>query len=401
MAHQSLTILGATGSIGCSTLEVVALHPQRYRIHALSAHRNIAQLAAQCLRFSPRYAVVSRPDDARQLTGLLDGAGHEGGTRVLVGPESLRHVASSPETDIVMAAIVGAAGLEPTLAAAQAGKRVLLANKEALVMSGSLLMEAARVSGAALLPVDSEHNAVFQSLPRPVDGQNLARAGVSRITLTASGGPFLRRDLSELSSVTPDEACQHPNWVMGRKISVDSATMMNKGLELIEACWLFDASPEQVDIVIHPESIVHSLVAYRDGSVIAQLGCPDMRVPIAHALAYPERVASGAPQLDLVQVGALHFEALDHERFPAVGLAYRAIRAGGTGPAILNAANEVAVEAFLGSQLRFDRIPALIEQVLDAVPVQAVTSLASVLAADEAARMAASRFLPGMEVSAT
>ncbi len=397
MVQRALTILGATGSIGCNTLEVAALHPQRYRIHALSAHRNVEKLAQQCLRFLPRLAVVSHAEDAARLSGMLKGTECAGVTEVLSGPKALCQIAASADTDIVMAAIVGAAGLEPTLAAAQAGKRVLLANKEALVMSGALLMDAVRASGALLLPVDSEHNAVFQSLPRSA-GQGLGACGVSRITLTASGGPFLNRPLSELAEVTPDEACRHPNWIMGRKISVDSATMMNKGLELIEACWLFDAQPEQVDIVIHPESIVHSLVSYVDGSVIAQLGCPDMRVPIAHALAYPERMASGASQLSLAQVGALRFQALDLERFPAVALAYRAIRAGGTCPAILNAANEVAVEAFLGARLRFDRIPAFIEQVLNAVPSQPAATLAAVLSADAAARDVAGKLLrPGYE----
>ncbi|MDE2344348.1 MAG: 1-deoxy-D-xylulose-5-phosphate reductoisomerase [Betaproteobacteria bacterium] len=394
MVQLSLTILGATGSIGCNTLEVAALHPQRYRIHALSAHRNVEKLAQQCMRFLPRYAVVSCPEDASRLAGMLKGTGCDRVTQILSGAQSLCQVAASADTDVVMAAIVGAAGLEPTLAAAQAGKRVLLANKEALVMSGALLMDAVRASGAQLLPVDSEHNAVFQSLPR-TPGRGLASSGVSRITLTASGGPFLHRPLSELADVTPDEACRHPNWRMGRKISVDSATMMNKGLELIEACWLFDAQPEQVEIVIHPESIVHSLVSYVDGSVIAQLGCPDMRVPIAHALAYPERIASGAPQLSLAQVGALRFLELDMERFPAVALAYRAIKAGGTCPAVLNAANEVAVEAFLGARLRFDRIPAFIEQVLDAVPAQPATTLAAVLSADAKARELAGRLLSG------
>ena len=392
MERRALTILGATGSIGCSTLEVVALHPQRYRVHALSAHRNVEKLSRQCLRFAPQYAVVSFPEDAQLLSGLLREAGKHGETEILVGPEALCKVASGAETDIVMAAIVGAAGLEPTLAAARAGKRVLLANKEALVMSGALLMDAVRASGAVLLPVDSEHNAVFQSLPKQPGAGGLP-AGVSRITLTASGGPFLRRPLAEFPGVTPEEACRHPNWAMGRKISVDSATMMNKGLELIEACWLFDASPEQVDIVIHPESIVHSLVTYVDGSVIAQLGCPDMRVPIAHALAYPDRMASGAPQLSLAQVGTLRFEPLDPERFPAVALAYQAIRAGGSCPAIMNAANEVAVDAFLSSRLRFDRIPFVVEQVMRAVPVQSADSLAAVLAADAAARDVARRLL--------
>ena len=390
MAPQYLTILGATGSIGCHTLEVVALHPERYRIYALTAHHNLEKLAQQCLRFLPRYAVVMQAEDVprlKSLWGAMEGSKRLE-TEILVGPSALCRVASDPEVNIVMAAIVGAAGLESTLAAARTGKRLLLANKEALVMSGALLMDAVRAHHAILLPVDSEHNAVFQSLPPP-PGNELGRAGVSRITLTASGGPFLRRPLDELARVTPEEACKHPNWVMGKKISVDSATMMNKGLELIEACWLFDAVPDQVDIVIHPESIVHSLVTYVDGSVIAQMGCPDMRIPIAHALAFPERIASGVPQLNLTQVGALQFQPLDPVRFPAVSLAYRAIRSGGTGPAILNASNEVAVAAFLALQLRFDLIPALIRHVLDQLPAGPVTCLEDVLQADAAARKCA------------
>jgi 1-deoxy-D-xylulose-5-phosphate reductoisomerase len=382
MTASNLTILGATGAIGCNTLEVVALHPDRYRVFALTAQNNIEKLAGQCRRFQPRYAVVGHEEAAASLRGLL----HDTRTEVLAGPEALQGVASAPETDIVMAAIVGAAGLAPTLAAARAGKRILLANKEALVISGSILMDAARASGAVLLPVDSEHNAVFQSLPHYGDGRDLGRSGVNKIILTASGGPFLDRPLEELASVTPDEACKHPNWVMGRKISVDSATMMNKGLELIEACWLFDASPDQVSIVIHPESIVHSMVSYVDGSVIAQLGCPDMRTPIAHALAYPDRIRSGVAALDLAAVGSLRFRDVEPQRFPCVDLAYRAIREGGTAPAILNAANEVAVAAFLDNRLRFDRIPGVIEAVMDAVGVEDGATLSAVLSADAHSR---------------
>ncbi|MHB8353779.1 MAG: 1-deoxy-D-xylulose-5-phosphate reductoisomerase [Burkholderiales bacterium] len=382
---QLLTLLGATGTIGCNTLEVVALHPERYRVFALTAHRNVEKLAQQCLRFAPRFAVVAHAADAQQLRQLLTVPGVRLKTEILYGPDALCQVAAAPEATIVMAAIVGAAGLTPTLAAARAGKRILLANKEALVMSGALLMDAVRTSGATLLPVDSEHNAVFQSLPHH-HSRELAAGGVSRITLTASGGPFLQRPLSDLARVTPEEACKHPNWVMGRKISVDSATMMNKGLELIEACWLFAAQPEQVAIVIHPESIIHSMVAYVDGSVIAQLGCPDMRTPIAHALAFPERIASGVAALDLAAVGALHFQALDPQRFPAVSLAYRAIRTGGTAPAILNAANEVAVAAFLERQMRFDQIPGLIEKVMDTLSPTSGDTLARVLEADVQAR---------------
>ncbi len=392
MTRQLLTLLGATGTIGCNTLEVVALHPERYGVFALTAHRNVEKLAQQCQRFAPRVAVVDHAADAERLRLLLAGPGMPLETEILYGPEALCQVAAAPEAAIVMAAIVGAAGLAPTLAAARAGKRILLANKEALVMSGALLMDAVRASGAALLPVDSEHNAVFQSLPHHHSRQ-LGVAGVSRITLTASGGPFLHRALSDLARVTPEEACKHPNWVMGRKISVDSATMMNKGLELIEACWLFEAQPEQVDIVIHPESIVHSMVAYVDGSVIAQLGCPDMRTPIAYALAFPERIASGVPALDLPAVGALHFQALDLQRFPAVSLAYRAIRTGGTAPAILNAANEVAVAAFLEGHMRFDQIPALIARVMDALPPEPGDTLAGVLEADARSRACAAALI--------
>jgi len=392
MAQQLLTLLGATGTIGCNTLEVVALHPGRYRIFALTAHHNVEKLAQQCLRFAPRVAVVAHAADAARLRQLLTVAGRTLETEILCGPEALCQVAAAVEVSIVMAAIVGAAGLAPTLAAARAGKRILLANKEALVMSGALLMDAVRASGATLLPVDSEHNAVFQSLPHH-HSRELAAAGVSRITLTASGGPFLRRPLGELAQVTPEEACKHPNWVMGRKISVDSATMMNKGLELIEACWLFEADPAQVDIVIHPESIIHSMVAYVDGSVIAQLGCPDMRTPIAHALAFPERIASGVGALDLTAVGALHFQAFDPQRFPVVSLAYRAIRTGGTAPAILNAANEVAVAAFLERQMRFDQIPGLIAQVMDSLEPEPGDTLERVLAADTKSRATAAALI--------
>ena len=392
MARQGLTLLGATGTIGCNTLEVVALHPERYRIFALTAHHNVEKLAQQCRRFAPSVAVVADAAEAQRLRLLLA----EGKTEILYGPEALCQVAAAAEVAIVMAAIVGAAGLAPTLAAARAGKRILLANKEALVMSGALLMDAVRASGATLLPVDSEHNAVFQSLPHHHAG-GLAAGGVSRITLTASGGPFLHRPLSDLARVTPEEACKHPNWVMGRKISVDSATMMNKGLELIEACWLFEADPGQVDIVIHPQSIIHSMVAYVDGSVIAQLGCPDMRTPIAHALAFPERIASGVGALDLAAVGALHFQAFDPQRFPAVSLAYRAIRAGGTAPAILNAANEMAVAAFLERQMRFDQIPGLIARVMDTLAPEPGDTLERVLAADAKSRATAAALIRQQE----
>ena len=390
MSIQNLAILGATGTIGCNTLEVVALHPDRYRVFALTAHTNVVRLREQCQRFQPRFAVVGSEAAAVELRIGLTSV-----TEVLWGPEALEAMARHPDVDVVMAAIVGAAGLASTLAAALAGKRILLANKEALVIAGAILMDAIKTSGAVLLPVDSEHNAVFQSLPRE-QGAGLHALGVKKITLTASGGPFLNRPLSDLALVTADEACKHPNWVMGRKISVDSATMMNKGLELIEACWLFNAAPAQIDIVIHPQSIIHSMVAYADGSVIAQLGCPDMRTPIAHALAYPERIESGVPALDLAAVGSLHFEALDPARFPCVPLARRAISEGGTAPAILNAANEIAVAAFLGGELRFDQIPRVIEAVMDAVFVEEGATLAAVLAADAHSRIIARSVIEGV-----
>ncbi len=384
---QTLTLLGATGSIGRSTLEVVALHPERYRIFALSAHRNVPLLAQQCVRFDARYAVVSHAQEAEQLHRLLRQQPVPVLTEVLVGAQALCTVASHPQVDTVMAAIVGAAGLPSTLAAAQAGKRILLANKEALVMSGSLLMQTVHHHGATLLPVDSEHNAVVQSLPATPGA--LQAKGVARIILTASGGPFLHHPLSALAQVTPAQACKHPNWSMGQKISVDSATMMNKGLELIEACWLFDARPEQVDILIHPQSIIHSLVSYVDGSVLAQLGNPDMRTPIAHALAWPERITAGVAALDLTAVAALHFLPLDLERFPAVRLATEAMNRGGTSPAILNAANEVAVEAFLQGRLRFDQIAQVNEQVLAQLSPTAADTLQQILAADDLARQQA------------
>jgi 1-deoxy-D-xylulose-5-phosphate reductoisomerase len=388
--RQRLTILGATGSIGVSTLDVVARHPGRFEVVALTGHRRVDVLAEQCRRFKPRYAVVGAAADAAGLAAALGDCG----TEVLSGPEALVRVAALPEVDAVMAAIVGAAGLPPTLAAAQAGKRVLLANKEALVMAGSVFMNAVKQAGATLLPIDSEHNAVFQSLPAGFAG-DYDRHGVSRILLTASGGPFRRTPLAELANVTPEQAVAHPNWSMGRKISVDSATMMNKGLEVIEARWLFDATPDQIEVVIHPQSVIHSLVQYVDGSVIAELGNPDMRTPIAHALAWPERIAAGVAPLDLFAVARLDFERPDLERFPCLALAYRALRAGGNAPAVLNAANEVAVEAFLDGRLTFQGIGAVIAATLDAVPVGPADDLAAVLAADAAAREAAQGLLPG------
>jgi len=388
MKRQKLTVLGATGSIGTSTLDVVARHPERFEIVALTGHRRLDVLEAQCRAHRPRYAVVGAADDAGRLAHQLQGLGVE----VLHGPDALQKVASLPEVDTVMAAIVGAAGLAPTLAAVRAGKKVLLANKEALVMAGQLFMAEVKTSGAVLLPIDSEHNAVFQSLPVGFQG-NFYAAGVRRIVLTASGGPFRDRAIADLADVTPDQACAHPNWSMGRKISVDSATMMNKGLEVIEAHWLFSAAPDLIDVVIHPQSVIHSMVEYVDGSVIAQLGNPDMRTPIAHALAYPDRVESGVSSLDLCRIGQLSFSTPDMERFPCLALAYQALRQGGTAPAVLNAANEIAVEAFLDGRLPFLRIPEVIAGTLDALPASDAPDLAAVLAADHHGRQAARQLL--------
>jgi 1-deoxy-D-xylulose-5-phosphate reductoisomerase len=389
---QRITILGATGSIGVSTLDVVARHPDRYSVHALTAHSRVEELAAQCIQFRPARAVVGSAAAADQLGALLRAAGCR--TEVEWGEAALCSVAAAAETDAVMAAIVGAAGLAPTLAAARAGKKVMLANKEALVMSGRLFMDAVAASGAVLLPIDSEHNAIFQCLPQGY-GRVPAAAGVTKILLTASGGPFLKREVATLENVTPDEACKHPKWVMGRKISVDSATMMNKGLEVIEAHWLFGAPAEQIEVVIHPQSVIHSMVSYSDGSVLAELGNPDMRTPIAHALAYPERIASGVAQLDLTQVGTLQFEKPDFERFPCLALAYEALRAGGTAPALLNAANEVAVQAFLDERIGFRRIDRVIAQVMDELPHGAASSIEAVMAQDALARAAAERIIAG------
>ncbi len=380
---RRLAILGATGSVGVSTLDVVARHPRRFEVVALTAHAQTERLLAQCRRFVPRYAVLGEPVAARLLEQQLRSDGLA--TRVLSGPEALVQAATLPEVDTVMAAIVGAAGLPATLAAARAGKRVLLANKEALVMAGQLFREALHGGRAQLLPIDSEHNAVLQSLPTGFDG-DLDSAGVRRILLTASGGPFLRTPPESLPLVTPEQACAHPNWVMGRKISVDSATMMNKGLEVIEACFLFGARPAQIEVVIHPQSVVHSMVEYVDGSVLAQLGNPDMRTPIAHALGFPERIESGVRPLNLFEVGALNFEAPDLARFPCLRLAYAALEAGESGAVTLNAANEVAVDRFLRRELSFDRIPAVIEEVLARAPVGALHDLAQVLEVDREAR---------------
>jgi 1-deoxy-D-xylulose-5-phosphate reductoisomerase len=373
----NLAVLGATGSIGASTLDVAAAHPDRYRLFALTAHVSTEALLALCRVHRPRYAALSGVPEDRALRTRFG----ELGVRLLFGPAALEQLVTDADCEAVMAGIVGAAGLASTLAAARAGKRLLIANKEALVMAGALVVRSARASGARLLPVDSEHNAVFQCFSD--------RAAVRRIVLTASGGPFRAVPLERLDAVTPDEACAHPNWVMGRKISVDSATMMNKGLEVIEARWLFDLPPEDIDVVIHPQSIVHSLVEYVDGSLIAQLSNPDMRVPIAHALAYPQRIASGARRLDLAAMKHLSFEPPDHQRFPCLQLAYEALRAGGSAPAVLNAANEVAVEAFLAGRLPFTAIARVIEHTLRSTGVAPAENLDEILAVDALARRAA------------
>jgi 1-deoxy-D-xylulose-5-phosphate reductoisomerase len=389
-AVRTLAILGATGSIGDSALDVVARHPDRFAVAGLGAHRQWQKLAALCRRFRPRIAALLDPDAARALAGALAADGLP--TRVEAGIAGMNAIAGLPEADTVLAAIVGAAGLEPTLVAARAGKRVLLANKEALVIGGAAFMEAVRAGGATLLPIDSEHNAIFQCLPRDY-ARAPAAVGVRRILLTGSGGPFRQRPLAELAAVTPDEACAHPNWNMGRKISVDSATMMNKGLEVIEAHWLFGAPPERIEVVIHPQSVIHSLVEYVDGSVLAQLGHPDMRTPIAQALAYPERVEAGVGALDLPRLAALSFEAPDFDRFPCLGLAYAALRAGGSAPAVLNAANEIAVGAFLAGAIRFPDIAAACAETLARVAARSVRSLDDALAADEEARAHARTWL--------
>jgi len=390
-----ITILGATGTIGLNTLDVISQHRDRFQVVALTAHENVERLYQQCLTWRPRYAVMVKTDAAEQLQAKLKSVAPE--IEVLSGTEGLITVAKLPEVDMVMAAIVGAAGLLPTLAAAEAGKRVLLANKEALVMSGALFMAAVQQQGAELLPIDSEHNAVFQCLPpAKFDGQavsELASQGIRRILLTASGGPFRTYPIDALHDVTPDQACAHPNWKMGRKISVDSATMMNKGLEVIEACWLFNASPQQVDVVLHPQSVIHSMVEYVDGSVLAQLGNPDMRTPIAYALAWPERMSAGVSPLDLVQTAKLEFEAADWQRFPCLRLAYEAMAAGGTSTTILNAANEIAVAAFLDGQLKFTAIPDVIERTLSQLTGRPVVQLETILEDDAKARLLATEIV--------
>jgi 1-deoxy-D-xylulose-5-phosphate reductoisomerase len=387
---QQLTVLGSTGSIGKSTLDVVARHPDKYRIFALTANQQDDLLFEQCCRFKPRFAVMLDESAHKRLVRRIADAGLT--TEILCGVAALEQVSAAPEVDAVMAAIVGAAGLRPTLAAAHAGKRILLANKETLVMAGRIFMDAIHQSGSVLLPIDSEHNAIFQALPKQYSC-NLTASGVSKILLTASGGPFRKTSLADLQQVTPDQACAHPNWSMGRKISVDSATMMNKGLEVIEAHWLFNAPAEAIQVVVHPQSVIHSLVQYVDGSVLAQLGNPDMRTPIAYGLAYPERIDAGVAPLDLFKIAQLNFEAPDFERFPCLALAYRALRAAGTAPALMNAANEVAVDAFLNKRIAFLDIPRLIADVLDELPGVDVTILDDVLLADTQARIAAQNWI--------
>ncbi|MBW7472454.1 1-deoxy-D-xylulose-5-phosphate reductoisomerase [Marinobacter sp. F4218] len=385
MVTRRLTILGATGSIGLSTLDVIRRHPDRFSVYALTAGTRARELATLCREFRPEVAVMADPKAADELAELLSDLT---AIQVLSGSEGLCEVASSAQVDTVMAAIVGAAGLPPTLSAARAGKRVLLANKEALVMSGKLFMDAVAESGAELLPIDSEHNAIFQCMPsdriRDPEG-----AGISRILLTASGGPFREHSAEALRAVSPEQACAHPNWSMGQKISVDSATLMNKGLELIEACWLFNTTPERIEVHVHPESIIHSMVEYVDGSVLAQLGSPDMRTPIANGLAWPERIDAGVAPLDLFSIGRFHFERPDLVRFPCLRLAAEAFDAGGTAPAVLNAANEEAVSAFLAGNLCFADIPVIIERTLAATAVAPADSFETIFAKDTEARQRA------------
>lgn len=391
MAVQKLTVLGCTGSIGTNTLDVVARHPDRYEIFALCAHTQVDLLAEQCRQFKPALAVVATAALAADLQNRLSSMGLR--TEVQYGPDALCLAASDAQVEVVMAAIVGAAGLPPTMAAVKAGKRVLLANKESLVTAGEVFMSAVSKYGATVLPVDSEHNAIFQSLPQGFK-PGLSDCGVKRILLTASGGPFRNASADVLASVTPEQACAHPNWVMGRKISVDSATLMNKGLEVIEARWLFGLPPEKLDVVVHPQSVIHSMVEYLDGSILAQLGNPDMRTPIAHVLAWPERIDSGVSSLDLFKIARLDFQAPDTTRFPCLQLAYDALAAGGTAPAVLNAANEIAVDAFLNRRIGFLQIPSLLQAVLDATPITPLQALSDVMSADQSARALAQRLLP-------
>ncbi len=394
MISQGITVLGSTGSIGENTLDVLARHPDRYHVVALSAHANVNRLAEQCLQHRARYAVISDATQAGALRSALDQLQCK--SEVLAGRDALSTVVRMAETEVVMAGIVGAAGLEPTLHAVQAGKRLLLANKESMVIAGELFRKAAALHGATIIPVDSEHNALFQVLPDNFhDG--LASVGVERLILTASGGPFLHHDRKSLQNVTPAQACNHPNWDMGRKISIDSATLMNKGLEVIEARWLFNARPEQIEVIIHPQSIVHSMVAYRDGSVLAQLGMPDMRTPIACALAWPARIEAGVKRLDLTEVHRLEFYPPDLDSFPGLGLAFEVLRAGGNAAVIFNAANEIAVEAFLQERIGFLQIPSVVAAALDVCAAGRIDSLHEVLEYDHLARAAASKIVQSVK----
>jgi 1-deoxy-D-xylulose-5-phosphate reductoisomerase len=388
---QYVTILGATGTIGLHTLDVISQHAERFGVFALTANNNVQGLLALCVKYKPHYAVMLQESAALALTSQLKAIGSN--TVVLYGETALCEMSAHEQVDIVMAAIVGAAGLHPAMAAAKAGKRVLLANKETLVMAGNLFMQAVQEGGATLLPIDSEHNAIFQVMPRmnqQASNSHLASMGVKRVLLTASGGPFRNASVDELKAVTRAQALNHPNWVMGPKITVDSATLMNKGLEVIEAHWLFNALPEQIDVVVHPQSVIHSMVEYIDGSVLAQLGNPDMRTPIAYGLAYPERISSGVSSLDLLTTARLDFEAPDMQRFPCLRIAYEALALGGTAPAILNAANEVAVEAFLAEQIGFMDIPYIIESVLSTSKIEPVESISQLVEVDKVARKSAS-----------
>jgi len=380
---KAIAILGSTGTIGVNTLDVIKRHHERFSVFALTANTNVSALLDQCRQWNPAFAVMVEEAACEELERQIRDS--EVNTQVLFGRDSLDAVVTDPRVDYVMAGIVGAAGLLPNLAAARAGKRVMLANKESLVMSGKLFMDAVRDNNAVLLPIDSEHNAIFQCMPSNFS-HGLTKAGVTRILLTASGGPFRSRPLMELADVTPEEACAHPNWVMGQKISVDSATMMNKGLEIIEACWLFGTSPEQVEVVIHPQSVIHSMVEYVDGSVLAQLGNPDMRTPIAYSLAWPDRCMSGVETLNLFDIRKLDFEEPDCSRFPCLGLAKEAMVVGGTGPAILNAANEVAVNAFLERKVSFTKIPTLVEHAMERTTARDPSDIETILEDDELAR---------------
>ncbi|MBU3592450.1 1-deoxy-D-xylulose-5-phosphate reductoisomerase [Polynucleobacter sp. 78F-HAINBA] len=391
MSVKQVAILGSTGSIGVNTLDVIRAHPERFKVTALTAAKQIERLAEQCIEFKPVIAVVADAAGAAQLTRLLQDK--KTATQVLYGPQALVSAVTESGCDTVMAAIVGAAGLVPALAAAQAGKRVLLANKEALVMSGNLFMQAMKAGGGELLPIDSEHNAIFQCLPDRFTKNPSDHLGVEELWLTASGGPFRDKSISDLAGITPEQACAHPNWVMGRKISVDSATMMNKGLEVIEAFWLFGLPLEKIKVLIHPQSVVHSMVRYRDGSVLAQMGQPDMRTPIAYGLAWPERIDAGVAPLNLTQLAGLSFTEPNFNQFPCLSLAFAAAKAGGTAPAVLNAANEVAVAAFLDDGLPYLSIPNVVEHCLNSLSPVAADSLETILEADALARQAANQFI--------